>query len=178
MTSGFRAEDEVGGRQAVERVRTRAPGKHPNSPAVPATLARSWPGNSTRPPLRTRTCSTAMCSWFPTRNTSTSLSWSITTACTCRPWPTSFGQVRPDELPAPAPIGKDIYSGDVDRFSHLVIFTAVWSLASGHHDLWHKLNDGENLLFRESDFHDPRESELFHALWRSLTKIFGHWLAG
>ena len=52
----------------------------------------------------------------------------------------------------------------------MVIFTAVWSLASGHQELWQRFNNGENLLFSEADFHNPQASGLFRALWESSHK--------
>ena len=57
------------------------------------------------------------------------------------------------------------YTADVDRFSHLVIYTAVHCLKSGGRNLWQRFNNDDNLLFREEDFRRPAESELFRALW-------------
>ena len=58
-----------------------------------------------------------------------------------------------------------IYSAEVDRFSHLAIFTAIHCLAVGGRELWQRFNNGDNLLFRQKDFHDPASSEVFHTLW-------------
>ena len=62
---------------------------------------------------------------------------------------------------------QGIYNPHVDRFSHLVIYTAVHALATGHGELWQRFNNDENLLFRESDFQAPEQSELFRALWET-----------
>ena len=60
---------------------------------------------------------------------------------------------------------EGIYSAEIDRFSHLAIYTAVHSLTVGGKELWERFNNGDNLLFREDDFQDPANSELFHSLW-------------
>ena len=60
---------------------------------------------------------------------------------------------------------KGIYSVEVDRFSHLVIYTAIHCLTVGGHGLWNRFNNGDNLLFRKHDFQDPANSEVFHTLW-------------
>jgi formylglycine-generating enzyme required for sulfatase activity/DNA-binding beta-propeller fold protein YncE len=57
------------------------------------------------------------------------------------------------------------YNAHLDRFSHLVIYTAVHALAAGHSELWQRFNNDENLLFREGDFPCPERSELFQTLW-------------
>src|SRR5262249_22123259 len=57
------------------------------------------------------------------------------------------------------------YHAEVDRFSHLVIYTALRALAAGGRPLWERYDNGENLLFREQDFRDPAGSALFRELW-------------
>jgi serine/threonine protein kinase len=57
------------------------------------------------------------------------------------------------------------YSADVDRFSHLVIYTAVRCLMVGRGDLWRRFDNGDNLLFRETDFQGPATSDVFRTLW-------------
>ncbi|OAI41688.1 hypothetical protein AYO40_02525 [Planctomycetaceae bacterium SCGC AG-212-D15] len=57
-----------------------------------------------------------------------------------------------------------IYSLEVDRFSHLVIFTAVRALQSGGRALWDRYDNGDNLLFKASDFQKPGQSPLFKEL--------------
>lgn len=57
------------------------------------------------------------------------------------------------------------YSSDVDRFPHLVIGCALRALAVAGKPLWDRFDNGDNLLFRESDFANPVGSLLFRALW-------------
>jgi WD40 repeat protein len=56
------------------------------------------------------------------------------------------------------------YNGEVDRFSHLVIYTALQGLAN-RPDFWDRYDNGDNLLFREEDFKAPGNSPLFQELW-------------
>jgi formylglycine-generating enzyme required for sulfatase activity len=69
------------------------------------------------------------------------------------------------------------YNADLDRFSHLVIYTAVHALAAGLGELWQRFNNDENLLFREGDFQCPERSELFQTLWADIDSDV-HALAG
>src|SRR5207253_2858845 len=55
---------------------------------------------------------------------------------------------------------------EVDRFPHLVIYTALRALLAGGRGLWEKYDNGENLLFRGQDFADPAQSPLFRDLWQ------------
>ena len=65
----------------------------------------------------------------------------------------------------PQRIREGAYSLEVDRFSHLVICTALHCLTVGGEQLWNRFSNDENLLFREQDFLDPTESELLRTLW-------------
>lgn len=59
------------------------------------------------------------------------------------------------------------YNADIDRFSHLVIFTALQALSVAGRSLWRpEFDDGENVLFREDDFRNPAESALLRELWQ------------
>jgi len=61
---------------------------------------------------------------------------------------------------------ESLYSAEMDRFSHLVIGTALNALALVEGpELWAKYNTQENLLFRGEDFHNPGSSKLFRRLW-------------
>jgi formylglycine-generating enzyme required for sulfatase activity len=62
------------------------------------------------------------------------------------------------------------WNAEVDRFSHLVIYTAVSCLAAGGTDLWDRFDNGDNLLFRESDFAAPQNSPVFQTLWHQRDK--------
>jgi hypothetical protein len=56
------------------------------------------------------------------------------------------------------------YDAEVDRFAHLVIYTALQALQVRGRALWERYDNGENLLFREQDFLDPAGSALFREL--------------
>ena len=58
-----------------------------------------------------------------------------------------------------------IYSAEVDRFSNLAIYSAIHCLTVGRQELWDRFDNSDNLLFREEDFQDPANSEVFHTLW-------------
>jgi WD40 repeat protein len=59
---------------------------------------------------------------------------------------------------------EGIYSLEVDRFSHLVIYAAIRALMTGGKGLWQKYDNGDNLLFRAADFEKPNQSALFREL--------------
>ena len=59
-----------------------------------------------------------------------------------------------------------IYSAEVDRFSHLAIYTSIRCLTVGREELWKRFNNSDNLLFREGDFRNPGNSEVFRTLWK------------
>ncbi len=62
---------------------------------------------------------------------------------------------------------KGGYSPAIDRFSHLVICTALRALLAGGRDLHERYGGEERLLFRQQDFTDPRSSRLLAELWSS-----------
>ena len=66
-----------------------------------------------------------------------------------------------------------IYSAEVDRFSHLAIYTSIHCLTVGREELWKRFNNGDNLLFHEQDYRRPAESQVFRTLW----KLPGHRLS-
>jgi hypothetical protein len=59
-----------------------------------------------------------------------------------------------------------IWSPHIDRFSHLVILTALRALVVGGRALWDKYDNGDNLLFKQQDFETPNKSPLFAELLR------------
>jgi WD40 repeat protein len=65
----------------------------------------------------------------------------------------------------PARLRDKVYSADVDRFPHLVIGCALRALAVAGKPLFDQFDNGDNLLFRETDFAHPEKSKLFRALW-------------
>ena len=66
-----------------------------------------------------------------------------------------IGRGRPSQLPASRALRQGTYSPDVDRFPLLVVACACACLAVGGKTLWDKYDNGDNLLFRESDLRDP-----------------------
>ena len=66
----------------------------------------------------------------------------------------------------PQPLQEGTYGLDVDRFSHLVIYTTLYCLRIGGKQLWSTFHNEENLLFTENDFKEPARSELFRQLWQ------------
>jgi hypothetical protein len=57
----------------------------------------------------------------------------------------------------------------MDRFPLLVIFAALRSLAVAP-ELWYRLDNGDNLLFRREDFEDPENSRAFSLLKTALLR--------
>ena len=56
--------------------------------------------------------------------------------------------------------GVGDYGPDMDRFSHLVLYTALRLLHIGGKTLWARHDNGDNLLFRAEDFARPANSKL------------------
>lgn len=79
---------------------------------------------------------------------------------------TRSGEVGHPNFQHPERIAHGIYNVEVDRFSHLVIYTALRCLAVGGRKLWQKYDNGETLLFREADLKSPGSSALFQELWQ------------
>lgn len=61
------------------------------------------------------------------------------------------------------PLRNDQFGPELDRFSSLVITTALRALADKP-SLWTTYSNGDNLLFRQADFLDPAVSPLFREL--------------
>ena len=87
----------------------------------------------------------------------------------------SSGGTRSGELGHPAyqhpqRLREGTYNAEVDRFSHLAIYTSVRCLSGGERESWRQFNNGENLLFREADFAAPERSPALRALWESADR--------
>jgi formylglycine-generating enzyme required for sulfatase activity len=78
---------------------------------------------------------------------------------------TRSGEVGHPAYQHPQRLREGTYNAEVDRFSHLTIYTAIRCLMLGRSQLWQRSNNGDNLLFREADFKQPATSDLFGALW-------------
>ena len=74
------------------------------------------------------------------------------------------------------------YNREMDRFSHLLIYTALRCVRVGGEELWQRYDNQENLLFREEDLLQPSKSPLLHELWkipdRETRELVGHLLLG
>jgi len=77
----------------------------------------------------------------------------------------------------PQRLREGLFGPEVDRFSHLAIYCAIRCLIAGGQGLWKRFNNGENLLFRETDHKEPGASEVFRHLW-SLPDPDVHALVG
>jgi hypothetical protein len=77
---------------------------------------------------------------------------------------TPSGEVGHPAYQHPQRLREGTYSPEVDRFPHLAIFTALRAVCVGGRALWEKYDNGDNLLFRETDLRNPRESALFREL--------------
>jgi uncharacterized OB-fold protein len=95
---------------------------------------------------------------------------------------TPSGEVGHPNYQHPQRLANGIYNSEVDRFPHLVIYTALRSLTVGGRQLWDKYDNGENLLFREQDFRCSTESKLLLDLWQlpdpDMRRLLGHLLLG
>jgi|GEM_PF-3246421 pimeloyl-ACP methyl ester carboxylesterase len=80
----------------------------------------------------------------------------------------------------PQRLRKGGYGRHMDRFSHLVIYTALRCLRYGGETLWQRYDNQENLLFREEDFRQPNRSQLLREIWniadREIHDLVGHLL--
>ena len=76
------------------------------------------------------------------------------------------GEVGHPAYQHPQRLHEGTFNAEVDRFSHLVIYTAIRSIMAGGRDLWRRFNNDDNLLFRDLDFSCPATSEVFRTLWQ------------
>src|SRR5262249_5074755 len=77
------------------------------------------------------------------------------------------GEVGHPAYQHPLRAKDNLYSSEVDRFSNLVVVTALHGLADVGPSLWEKYDNGDNLLFQQGDFVQPARSHLFAELLRS-----------
>ena len=74
------------------------------------------------------------------------------------------GEVGHPNYQHPERLREGTYNGLVDRFPLLVIATALQALSVGGRELWERYDNGDNLLFKETDLRAPGESALFKEL--------------
>jgi hypothetical protein len=87
------------------------------------------------------------------------------------------GEVGHPAYQHPERLRTGAYDADVDRFSLLVIATALRALIVGGRALWDRYDNGDSLLFRQADFSVPGQSALLKELW-SVPDTIVHVLAG
>ncbi len=80
---------------------------------------------------------------------------------------TPSGEVGHPSYQHPMRAANRTYSPDVDRFPHLVVATALRGLLVGGPSLWEKYDNGDNLLFTETDYKNPSGSAVMKELWQT-----------
>jgi serine/threonine protein kinase len=81
------------------------------------------------------------------------------------------GEVGHPSYQHPARAREGTYGPEVDRFSLLLVATALRALMTGGRALWEKYDNGDNLLFTEADLQAPAKSRLFLDLIRSADPL-------
>ena len=74
------------------------------------------------------------------------------------------GEVGHPSYQHPQRLREGSYGLAIDSFSHLVIYTALRSLAVAGRSLWDRFDNGDNLLFTQKDFEAPDQSAVFKEL--------------
>ena len=74
------------------------------------------------------------------------------------------GEVGHPAYQHPERLRTGTYNQEVDRFSLLSIATGLRCLTVGGRSLWDRYDNGDNLLFRQSDLQAPAQSPLFQEL--------------
>jgi formylglycine-generating enzyme required for sulfatase activity len=87
------------------------------------------------------------------------------------------GEVGHPAYQHPERLRTGAYDGEVDRFSLLVIATALRALIVGGRTLWDRYDNGDNLLFKQQDLAQPGCSALLRDLWAAPDPIL-HALTG
>ncbi|HTU22234.1 MAG TPA: hypothetical protein VMG10_29615 [Gemmataceae bacterium] len=90
------------------------------------------------------------------------------------------GEVGHPNYQHPQRLREGGYHRHMDRFAHLLIYTALRCIRVGGEELWQRYDNMENLLFREEDFRQPGKSRLLRELWdiddRDTSNLVGHLL--
>ena len=118
-----------------------------------------------RPKLATATCSTATSCWC---RASTPNSLALKLIDYDGMWVPALAKSKSGEVghanyQHPRRLREGTYSLEVDRFPLLLVATALRALKAGK-SLWDKYDNGDNLLFKESDLAAPGQSALFEEL--------------
>ncbi len=73
---------------------------------------------------------------------------------------------------------QNVFSPEIDFFPHLVIACALRCLSRPDGArLWKAYDNGDNLLFRRSDFESPAKSPVLHELWETGDAELQAWVA-
>jgi formylglycine-generating enzyme required for sulfatase activity len=75
------------------------------------------------------------------------------------------GEIGHPNFQHPLRLKDRLYSAEVDRFPHLVIASALRATLLGGRALWDRFDNGDNLLFKETDLRDLTAAPVFEALW-------------
>lgn len=88
------------------------------------------------------------------------------------------GEVGHPNYQHPLRLRDKLYTGDVDRFPHLVIAAGLRAALVGGKRVWDKFDNEDNLLFKEADLRAPGKAPVFKALWELndpvLRTLVGH----
>jgi hypothetical protein len=74
------------------------------------------------------------------------------------------GEVGHPDYQHPQRLQSGGYDPGIDRFSLLVVYTALRALARDGPARWERYDNGDNLLFRKIDFSEPQKSKLMREL--------------
>jgi hypothetical protein len=65
----------------------------------------------------------------------------------------------------PKRLQEGTYNAEVDRFSHLAIYSTIRCLMVGQQELWGRFHNGDNLVFQQEDYRHPGQSAAIHTCW-------------
>ena len=77
---------------------------------------------------------------------------------------TKSGEVGHPNYQHPQRMREGTYSMEVDRFPVLLVAAALRALKAKGKELWEKYDNGDNLLFKESDLREPAQAAVFQEL--------------
>jgi hypothetical protein len=75
------------------------------------------------------------------------------------------GEIGHPNFQHPFRLRDRLYNADADRFPHLVIASALRATMLGGRTLWDRFDNGDNLLFKETDLRLPDNAPIFKTLW-------------
>ncbi len=88
------------------------------------------------------------------------------------------GEVGHAAYQHPERLARATHGLDIDRFSHLVIYTTLRCLIAGGRELWERHYDGDRLLLGPQDLAAPEQSAIFRELWQleepAIPNLVGH----